>query len=191
MTSALSCALSWYVFPEQPAMLAQLPLILGFASFFAINLYLWSLPISHESLFVLTAPLGSHLFRCLYVVRVADDFGKRQGWWRLKDSRIEFPWSTHSISGTHHHRIGQVGDRRLSPSSILGTGLPPYSILLPTDDLPVRSMPVPRLGRHPLLTVPIFLPIMKGLKWSGLLGFAGVKSADVPLWYGVIFMVNM
>jgi hypothetical protein len=38
-------------------MLAQLPLLLGFAGFFAINLYLWSLPISHESLFVVTAPL--------------------------------------------------------------------------------------------------------------------------------------
>ena len=42
-----------------------------------------------------------------------------------------------------------------------------------------------------LLTVPIFLPIMKGLEWSGLLGFAGVASADVPLWYGVIFIVNI
>jgi hypothetical protein len=31
-----------------PAMLAQLPLILGFTAFFVINLYLWSLPISQE-----------------------------------------------------------------------------------------------------------------------------------------------
>jgi hypothetical protein len=29
-----------------------------------------------------------------------------------------------------------------------------------------------------LLTVPIFLPIMKGLEWSGLLGFAGVKAEE-------------
>jgi TRAP-type mannitol/chloroaromatic compound transport system permease large subunit len=42
-----------------------------------------------------------------------------------------------------------------------------------------------------LLTVPIFLPIMKSLEWSGLFGFAGVAPEDVPLWYGVIFMVNM
>jgi len=42
-----------------------------------------------------------------------------------------------------------------------------------------------------LLTVPIFLPIMKSLSWAGLLGFSGVRTEDVPLWYGVIFMVNM
>jgi len=42
-----------------------------------------------------------------------------------------------------------------------------------------------------LLTVPIFLPIMKSLGWGGLLGFEGVKAEEVPLWYGVIFMVNM
>jgi TRAP-type mannitol/chloroaromatic compound transport system permease large subunit len=42
-----------------------------------------------------------------------------------------------------------------------------------------------------LLTVPIFLPIMKGLNWEGVLGLPGVKSSDVPLWYGVIFMINM
>jgi len=42
-----------------------------------------------------------------------------------------------------------------------------------------------------LLTVPIFLPIMQGLEWHGLLGLPGVASKDVALWYGVIFMVNM
>jgi TRAP-type mannitol/chloroaromatic compound transport system permease large subunit len=42
-----------------------------------------------------------------------------------------------------------------------------------------------------LLTVPIFLPIMKSFAWSGLLGFPGVAPEDVPLWYGVIFIVNM
>ena len=52
-------------------MLGQLPLILGFAGFFAINLYLWSLPISHESLFVVTAPLGVLYFVAFmwYVLR--------------------------------------------------------------------------------------------------------------------------
>ena len=39
-------------------MFSQLPLILGFAVFFALNLYLWSLPISHEMLCIATAPLG-------------------------------------------------------------------------------------------------------------------------------------
>jgi hypothetical protein len=33
-------------------------LILGTVGFFAVNLYLWSRPISHESLFAITAPLG-------------------------------------------------------------------------------------------------------------------------------------
>ena len=42
-----------------------------------------------------------------------------------------------------------------------------------------------------LLTVPIFLPIMKSLEWGGLFGLPGVRAEDVPLWYGVIFMVNM
>ena len=42
-----------------------------------------------------------------------------------------------------------------------------------------------------LLTVPIFLPIMKSLEWGGLFGLPGVRPEDVPLWYGVIFMVNM
>jgi TRAP-type mannitol/chloroaromatic compound transport system permease large subunit len=39
--------------------------------------------------------------------------------------------------------------------------------------------------------VPIFLPILEALKFTGLAGFAGVKPDDVSLWYGVIFMVNM
>src|SRR3546814_5302736 len=42
-----------------------------------------------------------------------------------------------------------------------------------------------------LLTVPIFLPILKSLDFTGLLGVNGVAPSEVPLWYGVIFMVNM
>jgi TRAP-type mannitol/chloroaromatic compound transport system permease large subunit len=42
-----------------------------------------------------------------------------------------------------------------------------------------------------LLTVPIFLPIMKSLTFGGLLGLPGVPGGDVALWYGVIFMINM
>ncbi|WP_245525725.1 TRAP transporter large permease subunit [Mesorhizobium sp. M00.F.Ca.ET.216.01.1.1] len=42
-----------------------------------------------------------------------------------------------------------------------------------------------------LLTVPIFLPILKSLEFGGTFGLAGVAPEDVPLWYGVIFMVNM
>jgi TRAP-type mannitol/chloroaromatic compound transport system permease large subunit len=32
---------------------------------------------------------------------------------------------------------------------------------------------------------------MKSLEWNGLFGLPGVRPEDVPLWYGVIFMVNM
>ena len=43
-----------------------------------------------------------------------------------------------------------------------------------------------------LLTVPIFLPIMKSLEWSAACSACrACEPEDVPLWYGVIFMVNM
>ena len=42
-----------------------------------------------------------------------------------------------------------------------------------------------------LLTVPIFVPILIGLPFGGLLGIPGVPPDKVALWYGVIFMVNM
>jgi tripartite ATP-independent transporter DctM subunit len=74
---------------------------------------------------------------------------------------------------------------------IVGTGLPPYGILfLMMAVLFVLGMFLDWVGIL-LLTVPIFLPIMKSLAWSGVLGIDGVRAEDVPLWYGVIFMVNM
>jgi TRAP-type mannitol/chloroaromatic compound transport system permease large subunit len=42
-----------------------------------------------------------------------------------------------------------------------------------------------------LLTVPIFLPIMKSLPFTSVATLAGVPPESIPLWYGVIFMVNM
>ena len=53
-------------------MFAQVPLIIGCVGFFAINLYLWSLPISHEALFAITAPLGVLYFAAFtwYVLRI-------------------------------------------------------------------------------------------------------------------------
>ena len=41
------------------------------------------------------------------------------------------------------------------------------------------------------LAVPIFVPLMKNLPWDGLLGLPGVAPKDVPLWFGVVNMVNM
>lgn len=83
------------------------------------------------------------------------------------------------------------GGQEFVANSILGTGLPPYGILaLMMAILFVLGMFLDWVGIL-LLTVPIFLPIMKGLNWGGLLGVPGVQASDVPLWYGVIFMINM
>jgi len=83
------------------------------------------------------------------------------------------------------------GGQTFVAESILGTGLPPYGILmLMMGILFVLGMFLDWVGIL-LLTVPIFLPIMKSLAWGGVFGIPGVKPEDVPLWYGVIFMVNM
>jgi tripartite ATP-independent transporter DctM subunit len=83
------------------------------------------------------------------------------------------------------------GGQTFVADSILGTGLPPYGILmLMMLILFVLGMFLDWVGIL-LLTVPIFLPIMQNLKWEGLFGLPGVRPEDVPLWYGVIFMVNM
>lgn len=83
------------------------------------------------------------------------------------------------------------GGQEFVANSILGTGLPPYGILmLMMVILFVLGMFLDWVGIL-LLTVPIFLPIMKSLPWVGLFGLPGVKPNDVALWYGVIFMVNM
>jgi tripartite ATP-independent transporter DctM subunit len=83
------------------------------------------------------------------------------------------------------------GGQTFVANSILGTGLPPYGILmLMMVILFVLGMFLDWVGIL-LLTVPIFLPIMKSLPWEGVFGLPGVKPDDVALWYGVIFMVNM
>jgi tripartite ATP-independent transporter DctM subunit len=83
------------------------------------------------------------------------------------------------------------GGQTFVADSILGIGLPPYGVLLlMMAVLFVLGMFLDWVGIL-LLTVPIFLPIMKSFAWSGLLGLPGVAPEDVPLWYGVIFMVNM
>ena len=83
------------------------------------------------------------------------------------------------------------GGQAFVADSILGTGLPPYGVLLlMMVILFALGMFLDWVGIL-LLTVPIFLPIMKSLTWAGVFGLPGVKPEDVPLWYGVIFMVNM
>jgi TRAP-type mannitol/chloroaromatic compound transport system permease large subunit len=41
------------------------------------------------------------------------------------------------------------------------------------------------------LAVPIFVPIAKSLSFDGVLGLPGVPAADVALWFGVVYMINM
>src|SRR3989440_508232 len=83
------------------------------------------------------------------------------------------------------------GGQTFVSEMILGTGLAPYGILfLMMVVLFVLGMFLDWVGIL-LLTVPIFLPIMKSLPFSGVASMAGVPAESIPLWYGVIFMVNM
>ncbi len=83
------------------------------------------------------------------------------------------------------------GGQTFVTQSILSTGLPAYGILaLMQVILFILGMFLDWVGIL-LLTVPIFLPIIKSLPFDGLLGLAGVSKADAPLWYGVLFIVNM
>jgi TRAP-type mannitol/chloroaromatic compound transport system permease large subunit len=83
------------------------------------------------------------------------------------------------------------GGQTFVAESILGTGLAPYGILfLMMVILFILGMFLDWVGIL-LLTVPIFLPIMKSLTFTGLFGLPGVAKDDIALWYGVIFMVNM
>src|SRR3982751_6441829 len=83
------------------------------------------------------------------------------------------------------------GGQDFVATSILGTGLPPYGILgLMMLVLFVLGMFLDWVGIL-LLTVPIFVPILTKLAFPGVFGFEGVKPEYIPLWYGVIFIVNM
>jgi tripartite ATP-independent transporter DctM subunit len=83
------------------------------------------------------------------------------------------------------------GGQDFVANSILGTGLPPYGILgLMMLVLFVLGMFLDWVGIL-LLTVPIFVPILTKLTFGGVFGLQGVDPKDIPLWYGVIFIVNM
>jgi TRAP-type mannitol/chloroaromatic compound transport system permease large subunit len=87
------------------------------------------------------------------------------------------------------------GGQTFVAESTLGTSLGPYGILfLMMVVLFVLGMFLDWVGII-LLTVPIFVPIfvpiLESVAFGGLFGLDGVSSKDVPLWYGVIFVVNM
>jgi tripartite ATP-independent transporter DctM subunit len=74
---------------------------------------------------------------------------------------------------------------------ILGTGLGPYGILaLMMLILFFLGMFLDWVGIL-LLAVPIFIPIIAQFHFDGVLGLPGVPAEDVPLWFGVLYLVNM
>ncbi|MDT8880275.1 TRAP transporter large permease subunit [Halomonas saccharevitans] len=74
---------------------------------------------------------------------------------------------------------------------ISGAGLGPYAVLLLMMVLLVAlGMFLDWVGIL-LLAVPIFVPLIEGLTFDGVFGLPGVDPADVSLWFGVIYLVNM
>lgn len=83
------------------------------------------------------------------------------------------------------------GGQAFVSEMMIGTGLGPYGILLVMNVLLIiLGMFLDWVGIL-LLAVPIFVPLMKSLPWDGVFGLPGVAPADVPLWFGVVYMVNM
>ena len=75
--------------------------------------------------------------------------------------------------------------------TILATGLGPYGILLlMMVILVVLGMFLDWVGIL-LLAAPIFIPLIKTLSFDGVLGLPGVAAEELPLWFGVVYMVNM
>ncbi len=83
------------------------------------------------------------------------------------------------------------GGQQFVTDSLVATGLGPYGILLlMMVILIVLGMFLDWVGIL-LLAVPIFVPLMTSLPFDGLLGLPGVKPSEIPLWFGVVYMVNM
>jgi tripartite ATP-independent transporter DctM subunit len=83
------------------------------------------------------------------------------------------------------------GGQDFITESILGTGLNAYGILFLMMLLLVfLGMFLDWVGIL-LLTVPIFVPIIKSLTFDGLFGLPGVAASDEILWFGVLYLVNM
>ena len=74
---------------------------------------------------------------------------------------------------------------------ITGAGLGPYAVLaLMMVLLVALGMFLDWVGIL-LLAVPIFVPLIQALSFDGVFGLPGVDAADVSLWFGVIYLVNM
>ena len=83
------------------------------------------------------------------------------------------------------------GGQAFVSDMLLGTGFGPYGILIVMMIiLVILGMFLDWVGIL-LLAVPIFIPIMKSLSFDGVFGFSGVPAAELPLWFGIVYMVNM
>ena len=83
------------------------------------------------------------------------------------------------------------GGQEFVNESIAGTGLGPYGILiLMMVILVILGMFLDWVGIL-LLAVPIFIPLMKTMSFDGVFGLPGVSPQELPLWFGVVYMVNM
>ncbi len=83
------------------------------------------------------------------------------------------------------------GGQEFVRDTLVGFGLGPYGILVVMMFiLVVLGMFLDWVGIL-LLAVPIFVPLSKTLAFDGIFGLPGVAPAEVPLWFGVVYMVNM
>ncbi len=83
------------------------------------------------------------------------------------------------------------GGQEFINSSIAGTGLGPYGILiLMMFILVILGMFLDWVGIL-LLAVPIFIPLLKTMQFDGVFGLPGVAPDELALWFGVVYMVNM
>jgi len=83
------------------------------------------------------------------------------------------------------------GGQQFVNDALLATGLGPYGILMIMMlILIVLGMFLDWVGIL-LLAVPIFVPLMKSMTFGGVFGLPGVSPEELPLWFGVVYMVNM
>lgn len=83
------------------------------------------------------------------------------------------------------------GGQEFVNESIAGTGLGPYGVLiLMMVILVILGMFLDWVGIL-LLAAPIFVPLMKTMSFDGVFGLPGVAPEELPLWFGVVYMVNM
>lgn len=83
------------------------------------------------------------------------------------------------------------GGQEFVNESIAGTGLGPYGVLiLMMVILVILGMFLDWVGIL-LLAVPIFIPLLRTMSFDGVFGLPGVSPQELPLWFGVVYMVNM